>query len=141
MGRYDLTDKEYALIEDLVNYTPSRGAKPKYIREALNAMFWILCTGAPWRDLPSYYPAWKTVYDRFRIYADNGILDAVLERLMKHANEDRKLFLEIIAIDGTYVKAHRHAAGAKKKKDRPPKNLKQNKVSDVPEVDLPAKST
>ncbi|MDX5631079.1 transposase, partial [Brenneria sp. L3-3Z] len=34
-------------------------------RKVINGMFWVLCSGAPWRDLPERYGSWKTVYNRF----------------------------------------------------------------------------
>jgi transposase len=34
-------------------------------RPIMNGIFWILCSGAPWRDLPKRYGNWKTIYNRF----------------------------------------------------------------------------
>ncbi|MDH4187214.1 MAG: transposase [Nitrospira sp.] len=44
-------------------------------RMMLNGMFWILNTGAPWRDLPERYGPWRTVYDRFNLWSQDGTLN------------------------------------------------------------------
>ena len=50
--RYDLTDFEWSIIEPLLP-RKRRGVKPKKNRRVLNGIFWVLRTGAPWRDMPS----------------------------------------------------------------------------------------
>jgi transposase len=74
----------------------------------VNAMLWILRTGAPWRDLPAHYPPWKTVYWRFSRWTAQGIWKQILEQLTLDA--DTEGFL----IDGTIVRAHQDAHGARK---------------------------
>jgi len=74
----------------------------------VNAMLWLLRTGAPWRDLPSHYPPWKTVYTRFSRWKDQGIFQQLLAQLATDADEEGFL------IDGTIVRAHQDAHGARK---------------------------
>jgi transposase len=57
-------------------------------RQILNVIFWILCSGAKWSDLPEHYGPWKTVYQRFRQWRDAGIFDQVLSRLHLCLRED-----------------------------------------------------
>jgi len=68
VARHDLTDEEHALIAPLL--PPERygnaGCPYQSHHRTLNGIFWILCTGAPWRDLPERYGPWSTVHDRFR---------------------------------------------------------------------------
>ncbi|EJX8636994.1 hypothetical protein C5K10_25730, partial [Shigella flexneri] len=45
--------------------TPRAGRPWAEHRKIINGMFWVLCSSAPWRDLPERYGAWKTVYNRF----------------------------------------------------------------------------
>jgi transposase len=52
--RYDLIDFEWSVIE------PRRGPKPQNNRRVLNGIFWVLRTGAPWRDLPERYGPYTT---------------------------------------------------------------------------------
>ncbi len=78
-------------------------------------MLWKLATGAPWRDLPERYGNWKTVYERYRRWtAADGTFDAILEYLQVHDDAVGRLDWTI-SIDSTIVRAHQHAAGARKK--------------------------
>lgn len=54
-GRYEISDNGWALIEDIVS-PPQRTGRPRRDdRQVLNGIFWILCSGAKWRDLPERY--------------------------------------------------------------------------------------
>jgi len=64
MGRYDLTDFEWSIIQPLLPNKP-RGVPRVDDRRVLNGIFWVLRTGAPWRDLPQYYGPYTTCYNRF----------------------------------------------------------------------------
>ena len=57
------------------------GRPPRDRRTIVNAILWILKTGSPWRDLPKEYQPWSTVWDLFDEWNDNGLLDAILQRL------------------------------------------------------------
>ena len=59
MGRYDLTDFEWSIIQPLLPNKP-RGVPRVDDRRVLNGIFWVLRTGAPWRDLPQYYGPYTT---------------------------------------------------------------------------------
>ncbi len=54
MARFDLTDEEWAVISPL-SPAQGRGARRGDDRKVLNGIFYILRTGAPWRDLPERY--------------------------------------------------------------------------------------
>ena len=54
MSRYDLTDFEWHVIEPLLP-NKSRGVPRVDDRRVLNGIFWVLRSGAPWRDLPERY--------------------------------------------------------------------------------------
>lgn len=123
MKRFDLSDKEFALIKDIATYKPVRGPEPKQIREMLDAILFILCTGIPWRCLPDGFPPWRSVYARFRVYQKLGIFEQILATLQKTASARRQIHLTLICVDGSYVRAHRHAAGAVKKTTTKDKHL------------------
>lgn len=74
----------------------------------INAVLWIAKTGGPWRDLPERFGRWDTVWKRFDRWAKKGVWKRVFEAL-------RDPDLEWMIIDSTVVRAHQHAAGAKKK--------------------------
>ena len=48
------------------------GRPGKDLRLMFNAVLWIACSGAPWRDLPERFGSWKTVYSRFCKWRDEG---------------------------------------------------------------------
>ena len=74
----------------------------------LEAMLWILRTGAPWRDLPPAYGSWQTVYTRLSRWSQKDVLKGIFDKLA----EDRDG--EGYMIDGTIVRAHQDATGAPK---------------------------
>ena len=83
------------------------GVTAKDNRLFLEAVFWRVRTGSPWRDLPSAFGHWNSQFRRFRRWASSG----VFENLFKAMSEDPDL--EYALIDGTIVQAHQKATGAK----------------------------
>ena len=64
--RHDLTDAAWAVIEPhTIGNKGSWGGNARDTRQFINAVFWILHTGAPWRDLPAEYGDWKNTHRRF----------------------------------------------------------------------------
>ena len=121
MRRYDLTDEEWAILGPLLPCEHSGKAGHPYRphREVLNGIFWILRSGAAWRDLPERYGPWTTVYDRFRRWRERGLFDTMLNALEAQARRAEQIDFEFSAIDGSTVRAHKSAAGAQKKGSRP----------------------
>jgi transposase len=113
--RHELTDDQWTGLATLLPpQRPRTGRPAKDHRTVLNGILWILRTGAPWRDLPGRYGTWQTVYSRFRRWQEAGIWDQVLRTLQAEAAYDDTLDGSLIMIDGSNVRAHQHAAGAKK---------------------------
>jgi transposase len=107
--RYELTDEQWLRVARLLPPERGRKARPaRNNRRMVNAMVWIARSGAPWRDLPAYYPSWKSVYTRFSRWSQQGIWQHVLAELAKDASDD------MYQIDATIVRAHQDAHGAKK---------------------------
>ena len=118
MRRYELTDTQWSLIEDL--FPKQTMGRPRLNdRRLFNGILWILCSGAPWRDLPERYGKWQTVYSRFRRWEATGLFDRVLERLQIELDERGLVDYATWMIDSTSVRASRAAAGAPKKKGGP----------------------
>lgn len=109
--RYELTDEQFARIEDLLPSAEGRGRPFKDHRKVINGIFWILRSGAPWRDLPGRYGPWKTVYDRFRRWAEEGTLDRIVRELQEELDAEGKIDWGQFNVDGTTVRASRAAAG------------------------------
>ena len=147
MKRHALTNDEWESVKELAQYKPPRGPSPgpETIRPFLDGICWILATGAPWRDLPSEFGPWESVYTRFRAYIKHGIFAGILERLQRGSSDKGHLKLYLACFDGTYVRAHRHAAGARQKKraTRGPtrKTARRNRLSGALGEDSPPKST
>ncbi len=112
MQRYELTDDQWVLIEDL--FPPERGKGRPYRghRSMVNAMMWILNTGSPWRDLPDRFGPWKTAYNRFNRWRNEGLFDRILERLQVRLDEEGQIDWDLWCVDGSSVRAHVSAVGA-----------------------------
>ena len=104
-----------------------RGRPSLPIRPFVEAILWKHRTGAPWRDLPEAFGPWISVFTRFNRWSRVGVWQAVLEVLRGEADT------EWVMLDGTVIRAHQHAAGAKGGPAR--------KVSEDPEAGSPRKST
>lgn len=114
--RHCLTEDQWDLISDLVEVQPKRtGRRPKDRRTILNGIFWILRTGAAWRDLPERFGKWQTVYDHFNNCSKDGTFDAILQRLQSASVAAEEIDEGLWCVDGTIVRAARCAAGARKK--------------------------
>lgn len=115
MVRHRLADNEWQAIEDLFPKPARTGRPPTPAREVVDAILWILRTGAPWRDLPEEFPPWGTVWDLFDKWNASGLLDAVLKHLRVEEVDIGNIDEELWCVDGTIVRAARCAAGGGKK--------------------------
>ena len=71
--RHDISDRVWELLEPhLPGRKGSWGGVAMDNRRFINAVFWILRTGAPWRDLPSEYGGWKNTHRRYCHWRDKG---------------------------------------------------------------------
>ena len=75
----------------------------------------MLRTGSPWRDLPARYGNWSTIASRYRRWRRAGIWEQVLRSLQEEAAHDDGLDDSLLLIDGSIIRAHQQAAGARKK--------------------------
>lgn len=106
--RHDISDESWAKIELLL---PGRkgtwGGNARDNRQFINAVFWILRTGAPWRDLPPSYGDWKNTHRRFCRWRDKGVWENLLVELIDNPE------FELLMIDASHVKVHAHGSGAR----------------------------
>jgi transposase len=117
VGRGELTDKAWAQLAPLLPRNQRRGGRWRDHRTVINGILWKLRTGAPWRDLPERYGPWKTCYDRLVRWRQDGTWD----RLLAHAQTKSDAVGElewVVSVDSTSVRAHQHAAGARKRLGR-----------------------
>lgn len=111
----ELTDAQWmALAPHLPPQRARTGRPAEAHRTVVEGVLWRLRTGAPWRDLPERYGPWQSVYTRFRRWQAAGVWDRALAALQTEANARGDLDWTLHFLDGTIIRAHPHAAGAKK---------------------------
>jgi transposase len=87
----------------------NRGRPWHDTRAVLNGVFWILGTGAQWRELPEKYPPFQTCHRRFQQWVRSGKLEEALKLLARHLHEQGKLNLEEAFVDATFASAKKGA--------------------------------
>ena len=109
-----LSDQIWARIEPLLpdRRQPRRGDRWIDQRQVVEAICWRFRTGSPWRDLPTDFPAWQTVWWRFDWWAKDGTWDRILIELQGEAHAAGELEW-VVSADSTIARAHQHAAGAR----------------------------
>jgi transposase len=85
-----------------------RGAHRVDDRRVISGIMHMLHSGARWRDCPSAYGPYTTVYNRFNRWSRQGIWTGIFYALTGMTGN-----IGTVAIDATHIKAHRSAAGAK----------------------------
>jgi transposase len=109
MTRGDLTDTEWEMIEPHLPLGAS-GPIPD-LRNQFNAVMWRFRTGSPWRDVPTEYGNWSTIYDRFRAWACQGVFENLMNVTISEAAARDDVDLDLVSVDSTIARAHHHAAG------------------------------
>ena len=108
MDRELLNDAQW---ERIASFLPGKEGDPGRSGEDnrlfVEAVLWLVRTGAPWRDLPPRFGKWGTVWKRFRRWAEKGVFERVFQALSGDPDFESAL------IDGTIVKVHRHGTGAR----------------------------
>jgi len=115
MNRHDLTNEQWARLEPLLPpQKPHTGRPNEDHRRIINGILWILRTGAPWPDLPERYGPVGTVSSRYYRWRQAGIWERIFAELQAQANRDGQLDWTLHFVDSTVIRAHQHAAGAKR---------------------------
>ncbi len=110
MVRKSLRNDQWCRIESLLpGKVSDPGRSGADNRQFVEAVLWIARTGSPWRDLPTEFGPWNSVYKRFARWSDSGVWHKVFKELAKDAD------FEQMFIDSTIVRVHQHGAGAAKK--------------------------
>ena len=111
MRRYALRDDQWDRIKDLLpGQVTDCGVTAKDNRRFIEAVLWMTRTGAPWRDWPPELGQWHTTFVRFSRWSKKGVWQRIMDAVRDDVDE------EALMLDSTLVRAHQHAAGAKKKK-------------------------
>ena len=108
--RYGLRDDQWERIKEML---PGRegtvGVTARDNRLFVEAVLYRYRAGIPWRDLPERFGGWKNTHRRFSRWAARGVWLQIFEDLAADADN------EYAMLDGTIVRAHRSASGARKK--------------------------
>ncbi len=108
MDRFHLSDNHWGKVADLLpGKEGDAGRHGTDNRLFLEAVLWMARTGAPWRDLPSDFGNWNSVFKRFRRWVMSGVFERIF-----HALRDEPDFEYVIA-DSTIIRVHQKATGAK----------------------------
>jgi transposase len=106
--RYELSNEQWRRIEHLL---PGKEGDPGRTgddnRLFVNAVLWVLRSGARWSDLPERYGKYKSVHKRFARWAEKGIWERVFESLTGDPDN------QYLMLDTTLVRAHQQAATGK----------------------------
>ena len=108
LPRLSLTDAQWRRAQPFLIVKKKRGRKAKNLRRTLEGILWILRTGAPWRDLHPYFGKWNSVYRAFWRMCKRGAFLLMFMSLAKELN------LTVVMVDGSFVKVHQHAVGARR---------------------------
>lgn len=108
LRRHAISDEHWERIKDLLpGKEGDPGVTAKDNRLFVDAVRWIAKTGAPWRDLPERFGHGNSVWKRFDRWARQGVGKKVFQA-MQDAD------VEWLLLDSSVIRAHQHAAGAKK---------------------------
>ncbi|MFD8844396.1 IS5 family transposase [Streptomyces pseudogriseolus] len=112
MRRHELSDAEWAFVQPLLPRS-ERGRRRLDDRTVLNGIVWKFRTGTAWRDVPERYGSWATLHTRFRRWAKDGTFERMLRAAQARADAAGDIEW-LVSVDSTIVRAHQHAAGARK---------------------------
>jgi putative transposase len=107
--RYELTAEQWRKIEPLLPGKPGDpGRHAQDNRAFVNAVLWVLRSGANWQHMPQErYANWKSAHKRFTRWAKAGIWEQIFAVLVKDRKND------YLTIDSTIVRAHQMAINGK----------------------------
>jgi transposase len=109
MDRLVLSDAAWERMAPLIIGRPDqKGSTGRDNRMFVEGVLWIVRTGSPWRDLPEVFGDWNSVFRRFSRWSVKGIWGRIFEAMSDDPD------FEYLIVDSTIVRAHQHAAGAKK---------------------------
>lgn len=107
MARTQLQDEQWTKMAAVLESQRGAGRRGSNDRNFVEAVLWWRRTGAPWRDLPSEFGPWKTVFNRFDRWSKRGKWLRLFEALRTDPDH------EWHCLDSTINRAHQHAAGGK----------------------------
>jgi putative transposase len=119
MDRLILCDQQWERIAaHIIGNGRTRGSSGRNNRMFVEGVLWIVRTGSPWRDLPEAFGCWNSAFRRFSRWSAKGVWHRIFAAMADDPD------FEYLILDSTIVRAHQHAAGAKRGlRIRPPIRL------------------
>jgi transposase len=109
LDRLILSDRQWNLIsEHIIGDERTPGSSGRDNRMFIEGVLWIVRTGAPWRDLPEVFGVWNSAFRRFSRWSAKGVWHRIFAAMAEDPD------FEYLILDSTIVRAHQHAAGAKR---------------------------
>lgn len=109
LERLILSDQQWDRIaRHIIGDERTRGSSGHDNRMFVEGVLWIVRTGSPWRDLPEAFGAWNSVFRRFSRWSAKGVWQRIFAAMADDPD------FEYLILDSTIVRAHQHAAGAKR---------------------------
>lgn len=109
-----LSDDVWERIEPLLpSSVGRRGGRWRDHRQVIEAVVWRYRTGSPWRDLPSQFGPFQTVWKRHDRWSRDGTWERLVTAMQADADAAGELDW-LASVDATVVRAHQHAAGARR---------------------------
>jgi transposase len=120
VNRGDLPQTQWERLPPLLPpQKPKTGRPAVDHRRMRHGIRWSLRPGAPWRDRPERDGPWRTVASRFYRWQKAGIWSPLVAAVPAPAAAEGQINGALEAIEGPMIRAHQHAAGAKKGPQRP----------------------
>src|SRR5258708_28855013 len=107
MQRHALTDDQWARLQPLLPSRPQGRKATRRERLCVDAVIFRAKTGLQWRDLPERFGNWKSVYNRFRNWAQKDCWAQIFRELRVDIDKTASI------ADGSVVRAHQDASGGK----------------------------
>ncbi|MFF4224241.1 IS5 family transposase [Streptomyces abikoensis] len=96
------------------------GGRWKSHRKVINGILFRQRTGIPWRDPPTRFGRWKTVYDRHRRWSADGTWERILRGVQADTDTEGRIDRSMVSVDSTSCRVRQHAAGARPRAPRIP---------------------
>lgn len=114
-----ISDEFWTIVAPLMPQPTGRAGRPwAEHRRVLEGICWRYRTGSPWRDVPEDFGPWQTVWKRHFLWSTDGTYQRMLDAaraagLLDPAADDVDVE-QLLSVDSTIVRAHQHAAGARR---------------------------
>ena len=109
MDRLILRDDQWErMSRHILGDARTRGSSGRDNRMFVEAGVWVVRTGSPWRDMPDVFGSWNSAFRRFSRWSRKEVWWRIFAALSDDPD------FEYLIVDATIVRAHQHAAGAKK---------------------------